>query len=243
MPAQQFDELPLQQMGLSGTNFDSRKQSELTPGSILQNVFGFSTLRTGQKEAIDMIMNGKDSVVVIPTDGGKTVIYSIPTLMMPGITVVVSRLLMLMHDQLLKLREKQINTCYLNSMLTKESYESVIANLSRPDCENKILLTSPEVLLSSSVQDLLQKLKLEGRLNFFAIDEAHCIDTWGTDLRPKYQELGQLKKYGVPIVALTGTATSVTIEQMTTTLKLSNPDAIYCHLLINYLLIIFNAIY
>ena len=173
-----------------------------------------------------MIMNGKDSVVVIPTGGGKTVIYTIPTLMMPGITVVVSPLLMLMHDQLLKLREKGINTCYLNSMLTKESYEPVIANLSRPDCEYKILLTSPEVLLSSSVQDLLQKLKLEGRLNFFAIDEAHCIDTWGTDLRPKYQELGQLKKYGVPIVALTGTATSVTIEQITTTLKLSNPEVL-----------------
>ena len=86
----------------------------------------------------------------------------------------VSPLLMLMHDQLLKLREKEINTCYLNSMLTKESYESVITNLSRPDCEYKILLTSPEILLSSSVQDLLQKLKLEGQLNFFAIDDAHC---------------------------------------------------------------------
>ena len=196
MPAQQFDELPLQQMGLSGTKFDSRKQSELTPVSVLQNVFGFSTFWTGQKETIDMIMNGKDSVVVIPTGGGKTVIYTIPTLMMPGITVVVSPLLMLMHDQLLKLREKGINSCYLNSMLTKESYESVIANLSRPDCEYKILLTSPEVLL---VQDLLQKLKLEGRLNFFAIDEAHCIDTWGTDLRPKYQELGQLKSMEYPL--------------------------------------------
>ena len=159
MPAQQLDELPLQHMGLSGTNFDSKKQSELTLGSVLQNVFEFSTFRTGQKEAIDMIMNGKDSVVVIPTGGGKTVIYSIPTLMIPGITVVVSPLLMLMHGQLLKLREKGINTCYLNSMLTKESYESVIANLSRPGCEYKILLTSPEVLLSSSVQDLLQKLK------------------------------------------------------------------------------------
>mgnify|MGYP002804405791 FL=1 len=108
-------------------------------------------------------------------------------------------------------------------MLTKEKYESVIANLSRLDCEYKILLTSPEVILGSSLQDLLQKLKLEGRLNFFAIDEAHCIDTWGTHLRPKYQELGELKKYGVPIVALTGTATLVTIEQITTTPKLSNP--------------------
>lgn len=83
----------------------------MTPESILQNVFGFLTFWTGQ---IDMIMNGKDSVVVVPTDGGKTVIYSIPTLMMPGIIVVVSPLLMLMHDQLLKLREKGINICYLN---------------------------------------------------------------------------------------------------------------------------------
>ena len=225
MPAQQFNELPLQQMGLC-TNVYYTKQSDLTPESILQSVFGFSTFRMGQKEAIDILMSGKDSVVVIPTGGGKTVIYSIPTLMMPGITVVVSPLLMLMHDQLLKLREKGINTCYINSMLTKEGYESVIANLSRPDCEYKILLTSPEVILGSSLQDLLQKLKLEERLNFFAIDEAHCIDTWGTDLRPKYQELGQLKKYGVPIIALTGTATSVTIEQITTTLKLSNPELV-----------------
>ena len=196
MPAQQFNELPLQQMGLC-TNVYYTKQSDLTPESILQSVFGFSTFRMGQKEAIDIFMGGKDSVVVIPTGGGKSVIYSIPTLMLPGITVVVSPLLLLMHDQLLKLREKGINTCYINSMLTKEGYESVIANLSRPDCEYKILLTSPEVILGSSLQDLLQKLKLEERLNFFAIDEAHCIDTWGTDVRPKYQELGKLKKYGV----------------------------------------------
>ena len=105
----------------------------MTPESILQSVFGFSSFRNGQKEAIDVLTSGNDSVIVIPTGGGRTVIYCIPTLMMPGITVVVSPLLMLMHDQLLKLREKGINTCYINSMLTKEKYESVIANLSRPD--------------------------------------------------------------------------------------------------------------
>lgn len=194
-----------------------------TPKTILQNVFGYSSFRPGQQEAIDVLLSGKDSVVVIPTGGGKTIIYSIPTLMMPGLTVVVSPLLMLMHDQLLKLREKGINTCYINSMLTGEVRETVIVNLSRPDCEYKVLLVSPEVILSSSLQTLLQKLKSEGRLNFFAIDEAHCIDTWGVDLRPKYQELGELKQYGVPIVALTATATSVTIEQIQTTLKLSSP--------------------
>ena len=73
---------------------------------------------------------------------------------------------------------------------------------------------------------LLQKLKCEGRLNFFTTDEAHCIDTWGIDLRPDYQELGALRKYGVPIVALTGTATAITIEQIKSTLKLLNPETI-----------------
>jgi ATP-dependent DNA helicase RecQ len=165
-------------------------------------------------------------VVVIPTGGGKTVTYTIPTLLMPGITVVISPLLMLMHDQLLKLREKGISTCYINSMLTRESREAVVANLSRPDSEYKILLTSPEVVLSSTMQTLLQKLKSEGRLNFFAVDEAHCIDTWGMDLRPQYQELGGLKKYGVPIMALTGTATSITIKQIMETLHLSSPELI-----------------
>ena len=94
---------------------------------------------------------------------------------------------MLMHDQLLKLRGNGINTCYVNSMPTKENHEAVIANLSRPNSEYKILLTSPEVLMSPSMQKLIEKLKTEGRLNFFAIDEAHCIDTLGVDLCPEYQ--------------------------------------------------------
>ena len=99
MPVQQFDELPLQQMRMFN-NVYYKEQSDMTPESILQSVFGFSSFRNGQKEAINVLMSGNDSVVVIPTGGGKTVIYSIPTLMMPGITVVVSPLLMLVHDQL-----------------------------------------------------------------------------------------------------------------------------------------------
>ena len=201
-------------------NLDVHQPGDQTPDGILKNVYGHKSFRPGQREAISAVLQQKDVIVVIPTGGGKTVIYTIPTILMPGITVVVSPLLMLMHDQLLKLREKGINTCYVNSMLTKESREAVMANLSRPDSEYKVLLTSPEVLMSPSMQTLLEKLKTEGRLNFFAIDEAHCIDTWGVDLRPEYQELGFLRKYGVPIVALTGTATPSTIEQIKETLGL-----------------------
>lgn len=212
-------------MNIKG-NFDVHQPGEQTADGILKNVYGHKTFRPGQREAISAVLQQKDSIVVIPTGGGKTVIYTIPTLLMPGITVVVSPLLMLMHDQLLKLREKGINTCYVNSMLTKENGKTVIANLSRPDSEYKILLTSPEVLMSPSMQKLVKKLKTEGRLNFFAMDEAHCIDTWGVDLRPEYQELGSLREYGVPIVALTGTATLLTIEQIKETLGLLNSELI-----------------
>ncbi len=184
MPVRCFDELPLQGMSVN-KDIDDHQPREQNPDGILKSVFGHSSLRPGQKEAINAVLQQKDAVVVIPTGGGKTLIYTIPTLLMPGITVVVSPLLMLMHDQLLKLREKGINTCYINSMLTKESREEVIANLSRPDSEYKVLLTSPEVLLNPTMHTLLQKLKCEGQLNFFAIDEAHCIDTWGVDLRPE----------------------------------------------------------
>lgn len=94
------------------------------PEKVFQKVFGFSSFRPGWKEAIDTVLNHKDSVVLIPSGGRKTVIYTIPSLLMPGIKVVVFPLLMLMHDQLLKLREKRINTCFVNSMLTRESQSS-----------------------------------------------------------------------------------------------------------------------
>ena len=86
-------------------------------------------------------------IILILTGGGKTVIYAVPTLMLPGKTVVVSPLLMLMDDQLLHLREKGINTCYINSMLSGDERETFVANLSRKDCEYKILIVSPEILL------------------------------------------------------------------------------------------------
>ena len=142
-------------------------------------------------------MEKQDSIVVIPTGGGKTVIYTIPTLRMPGITVVLP-LLMLMHDQLLQLREKGINTCYVNYVLTKENHKAVIANLSGPDSKYKILLTHPEVLISPSMQKLLEKLKSEGQLNFCAIDEAHCIDIWGVDLLPRISRVGISLQIWVP---------------------------------------------
>ena len=147
-------------------------------------------------------------------------------MMMKGVTVVISPLLMLMHDQVLRLREKGVNTCFVNSMLTKAVRETVIGNISRIDSEYKVLFMSPEVVLKNTTQELLKRLNSEKRLNFFAIDEAHCIDTWGSDLRPEYEELGILKSFGVPVIAVTATATDVTVMKITSTLCLKEPKIV-----------------
>ena len=104
-------------------------------------------------------------------------VYSVPTLMCCGVTVIVSPLLMLMHDQVLRLREKGINTCYINSMLNNLEKEEIIANLGRDDCDYKIIITSPEIIVTPKFIKLLRKLSRRRKLNFVAVDEAHCIDS------------------------------------------------------------------
>ena len=198
------------------------ERSASTPLKVLEETFGYQSFRPGQLEGITALLEKKDAIVLIPTGGGKTVIYSIPTLLLPDLTIVISPLLLLMHDQVVRLREKGINTCYINSMLTNVEREHVIFNLSRTDSAYKVLLTSPEIVLRTDFDKLLEKLAIEQGINFFAVDEAHCIDTWGCDLRPEYGELGSLKKYGVPVIALTATATAVTINILSDTLCLKD---------------------
>ena len=223
-----FRELPLQEVtyACDEHSLNGHEVNTLTPEIVLQRFFGYASFRPGQLKGVNAVLRKQDAIILIPTGGGKTVIYAVPTLMLPGITVVVSPLLMLMHGQLLHLREKGINTCYINSMLSGDERETVVANLSRKDCGYKILTVSLEILLKPSIENLLQKLSNDKRLNFFAIDEAHCIDTWGSDLRPEYQELGVLKQYAVPVVALTATATSVTVDLIKQTLNMQNPVVI-----------------
>ena len=139
----------------------------LTPEIVLQRFFDYASFRPGQLKGVNAVLRKQDAIILIPTGGGTTVIYAVPTLMLPGITVVVSPLLMLMHDQLLHWREKGINTCYINSMLSGDERKTVVANLSRKDCEYKILIVSPDILLKPSLENLLQKLSNDKRLNFF----------------------------------------------------------------------------
>ena len=157
-----FRELPLQEVtyAFDEHSLNGHEVNTLTPEIVLQRFFGYASFRPGQLEGVNAVLRKQDAIILIPTGGGKTVIhvYAVPTLMLPGITAVVSPLLMLMHDQLLHLREKGINTCYINSMLSGDERETVFANLSRKDCEYKILIVSPEILLKPSLENLLQKL-------------------------------------------------------------------------------------
>ena len=121
-------ELPLQEVtyAFDEHSLNGHEVNTLTPGTVLQRFFGYASFRPGQLEGVNAVLIKQDPIILIPTGGGKTVIYAVPTLMLPGITAVVSPLLMLMHDQLLHLREKGINTCYINSMLSGDERETVL---------------------------------------------------------------------------------------------------------------------
>jgi superfamily II DNA helicase RecQ len=157
---------------------------------------------------------------VIPTGGGKTVTFVLPCVMVPGIAIVVSPLVMLMHDQVSRLRSLGINTCYNNILLSDSERQNILHHLREPMCQYQFVFVSPEAVMTEQFQNCLEKLKHDNRLSFFIIDEAHCIDTWGSDFCPAYQQLGTLRKFNVPFAALTGTATGHTIDVIRSTLQM-----------------------
>ena len=192
----------------------------------LQTVFGHQEFRPGQKEAIECILSGEDTVVIIPTGGGKTAIYTLPCIMTPGLAFVVSPLIMLMSDQVARLQQCGINTCYYNTMLTDNERQHILHNLKQPDCQYQFLFISPEAIVTEQLKHCLNIISRENRLSLFIIDEAHCISTWGKEFRPAYLQLGTLRTYNVPIVALTGTATTETLDAIKETLQMDKPKVV-----------------
>jgi ATP-dependent DNA helicase RecQ len=174
--------------------------------SCLQAVFGYRTFRQGQREVIDQAFLGQDTLVIMPTGGGKSLCYQLPALLMPGLTIVVSPLISLMKDQVDSLKQMGVAAGYLNSSQSREESLTIFQQMQRG--ELKLLYVSPERLLMSSFIDRIQHLSI----SLFAIDEAHCISQWGHDFRPEYASLGQLRQYFplVPMMALTATADQAT---------------------------------
>ena len=171
---------------------------------ILKNKFGYDSFRMNQQAAIESVLNKKDCVVLMPTGGGKSLCYQIPALISDGLTLVVSPLIALMKDQVDALRNNGVDAEFLNSSQTSREQTEVFQKIKSGRA--KILYVAPERLLQSGDQfiDFLRNINV----SLFAIDEAHCISSWGHDFRPEYIQLGKLKRYfpEIPIIALTATA-------------------------------------
>jgi ATP-dependent DNA helicase RecQ len=191
----------------------------MTKEEALKKYFGYDAFRPGQSEIIDNTVNGGDSLVLMPTGGGKSLCFQIPALLMEGTAIVVSPLIALMKDQVESLRENGVAAEFLNSSLDDAEAGRVIGDFR--DGVLRLLYVSPERLLMPGFQALLSSV----RVSLFAIDEAHCISSWGHDFRSEYAKLGVLrKKYsGVPIIALTATADNVIRRDIL--LQLGIPDA------------------
>jgi ATP-dependent DNA helicase RecQ len=189
--------------------------------STLKDYFGFEKFRPLQEKIILSVLNGNDNLVIMPTGGGKSVCFQLPALLFEGITLVVSPLIALMKDQVDGLNANGISAAYLNSSQSAEENFEIIGKLQKGQI--KLLYLAPESL--SILETLLQEINI----SCIAIDEAHCISSWGHDFRPAYTQLGFLKKRlpQVPIIALTATADKATREDIAKQLNLPLTDPIY----------------
>ena len=193
--------------------------AENTPLSLLNQVFGYESFRDGQQEVIDACLSGKDSLVLMPTGGGKSLCYQIPALLLNHITVVVTPLLSLMKDQVDQLLELDIAAAFINSQQDRQEQIQVLNQVQHG--EIKILYVSPERLLQPSFMD---HLKFCG-VGLFAIDEAHCLSHWGHDFRQDYLRLHCIKPNfpNTPIMPLTATADRATRHDISYQLQLQDP--------------------
>lgn len=187
--------------------------------NLLKTYFGYDEFRPLQEEIIENVLNGKDTFVLMPTGGGKSLCYQLPALKFEGVTLVISPLIALMKDQVDALKANGISAEYINSSLPFSEIMQIQKNAL--DGKVKILYLAPERLALEPFRKFLRTLKI----SLIAIDEAHCISEWGHDFRPEYRNLKLFKSQFplIPIIALTATATSKVREDIVRQLSLSNP--------------------
>jgi ATP-dependent DNA helicase RecQ len=185
----------------------------------MERVFGFRDFRPGQEATLEAILSGEDTLVVMPTGGGKSLCYQLPALILPGACLVVSPLIALMKDQVDTLRVRELPVVAIHSLMGMGEQEAALKKIAAG--EYKMIYVSPERLRNSLFMNALRK----GPVSFVAVDEAHCISEWGHDFRPDYLRIGQaLEWLGRPqTIALTATATERVREDIIQHLKLRTP--------------------
>jgi len=177
---------------------------------ILKDYWGYNAFRPLQEEIIQSVLNGKDTLALLPTGGGKSICFQVPAMAKPGICVVVSPLIALMKDQVENLKSRGIEAIAIFSGMGKREIDILLDNCIYGSV--KFLYLSPERLLSGLVRERIRHMNV----NLFAVDEAHCISQWGYDFRPPYLHLHELRKLHpeVPVLALTATATKRVVEDI-----------------------------
>ncbi len=177
---------------------------------VLEQIFGYASYRASQQEIIDCLIAGQDALVLMPTGGGKSLCYQIPSLIRPGVGIVVSPLIALMQDQVLALQQQGVAAAALNSSLTPAEAQHIKRQLLNGELQ--LLYVAPERLMTDSFQALLRQIQVA----LFAIDEAHCVSQWGHDFRPEYIQLSTLHETfpQIPRVALTATADEPTRREI-----------------------------
>lgn len=187
---------------------------------ILKETFGYTTFRFEQHKIINAVLDGKDTLAIMPTGGGKSLCYQIPALYLDGVTLVVSPLISLMQDQVMNLMEVGVKAVFLNSSLSYQDAQKTKEKIKKGKV--KIVYVSPEGILSGHLTDFFKEVEI----SLIAIDEAHCVSQWGHEFRKDYTRLGELKDLfpDVPLIALTATADAKTRTDISEQLRMKTPE-------------------
>lgn len=193
-----------------------------TPEEILKKYWGFKAFRPKQRDIIDSILSGRDTLGLLPTGGGKSISFQVPGLLLQGVTLVITPLIALMKDQVAHLKKRNIKAVALHSGLHGYEMQRLLDNAVHG--AYKFLYLSPERLGSPSFLAALSHLKI----SLIVVDECHCISQWGYDFRPSYLRISELRKYypEVPILALTATATPEVTQDVMKLLGFPTPNVI-----------------
>lgn len=191
------------------TNFHNRKVSKLTRDILLKH-WGYPSFRPLQEDIVDSVIEGKDTLALLPTGGGKSICFQVPAMAMDGTCIVITPLISLMKDQVMHLKKIGISAAAVFSGMHNSEIEATYNQAAFGML--KFLYVSPERLMTNTFIEALKKMKV----NLLAVDESHCISQWGYDFRPPYLKIAEIRKYipDTPVMALTATATPKVVEDI-----------------------------